>query len=167
MSKNQISEAMQLTINRPDIAQTAIVAVAMLAALSLLGVVAAYWTWGWFAPRPQPVVHAPAGPSGPVASALDLFGSVQREATIGAPTGIAIRLLGVVAATQGRDGYAIVVLDGKQILASREGEEISPGILLAQVAADHIVLERGGNRETLAWPDKPTGAASSPQRISR
>jgi len=158
---------MQFTINRPDIAETAIVTVAMLAALSLLGVVAAYWTWGWFAPRPEPGVQAAAAPSGQVASALDLFGTIQKEATIGVPTGLAIRLLGVVAATKGRDGYAIVVLDGKQIFALREGEEISPGILLAEVAADHVILDRGGNRETLAWPEKGPSTESATQRINR
>jgi len=158
---------MQFTINRPDIAETAIVTVAMLAALALLGVVAAYWTWGWFAPRPEPGVQAAAAPSGQVASALDLFGTIQKEATVGVPTGLAIRLLGVVAATKGREGYAIVVLDGKQIFALREGEEISPGIRLVEVAADHVIFDRGGNLETLAWPEKGPSAESATQRINR
>ena len=149
---------MQLSIGRTEFAQTAVITVVTIAALGLLGLVGAYWTWQWLAPRPAPHVQAQAEPGGQIASALELFGSIQREGNVPAPTGIAIRLLGVVAAIQGRDGYAIVVLNGKQIVATREGQEIAPGIQLAEVATDHVVLDRNGVRETLAWPEKTTTA---------
>lgn len=141
--------------------ETAVVVLATLAALALLGFVLAYWTWAWLAPRPELRAQAAAAPGGRVASANNLFGSVQRDAHIAAPTGIAIKLLGVVAASGGQRGYAVVQLEARQILAVREGEDVAPGIRLAQVHTDHVVLERNGARETLAWPTKRPSTASA------
>lgn len=149
---------MQLSIGRTEFAQTAVITVVTIAALILLGLVGAYWTWQWLAPRPEPHVQAQADPGGQAASALVLFGNIQREGNAPAATGMAIRLLGVVAAVEGREGYAIVVLDGKQIVAARQSQEIAPGVQLAEVTPDHIVLDRNGVRETLAWPEKTPAA---------
>jgi general secretion pathway protein C len=158
---------MRLSLGPTEFAQTAVVAVVTIASLALLGLVGAYWTWQWLAPRAEPHGQTQAEPGGQIASALDLFGSVQKDASAPAPTGIAIRLLGVIAAAARRDGYAIMVLDGKQIVATREGEDIAPGIGLAEVAPDHVVLERNGVRESLAWPDKTPGADPAAQRVNR
>ncbi|MBI3529667.1 MAG: general secretion pathway protein [Betaproteobacteria bacterium] len=158
---------MQLSIGSTEFAQTAVIAVVTIAALALLGLVGGYWTWQWLAPRPEPHVQARAEPSGQIASALELFGSIQRDGNAPAPTGIAIRLLGVVAAMEGRDGYAIVVLDGRQIVATREGQDIAPGIRLAEVATNHVVLDRNGVREALAWPEKTPAAEPAAQRTNR
>jgi general secretion pathway protein C len=98
---------------------------------------------------------------GRIDSAYTLFGSLRRDAGI-APTGIAIKLLGVAAAPDGRSGYAVVQLDPKDIRAVRDGESIAPGIRIAEIHADHVVLERNGVRESLAWPEKP--AAGAPAR---
>lgn len=125
-----------------------------LAALVLLGLVLAYWTWAWLAPRPEPRVEAAVEADLRVESAYGLFGSVQRDRNITAPTGIAIKLLGVVAGSGGRRGHAVVQLDAMQTVVVREGEDIAPGIRLAEVHPDHVVLERNGARETLAWPTK-------------
>lgn len=158
---------MQLSIRRDEFAQTAIIAGVTIAALALLGLVGGYWTWQWLAPHPEPHVPTQAEPGGPIVSALDLFGSLQKGGIAPASTGIAIRLLGVVAALEGRDGYAIMLLDGKQIVATHEGQEIAPGIQLAEVVADHVVLDRNGVRETLAWPEKSPTAEPTVQRINR
>jgi general secretion pathway protein C len=83
------------------------------------------------------------------------------------PTGIAIRLLGIVAATAGRRGYAVVQLEPRQILAVREGEDVAPGVRLAEVGTDHVILERGGTRETLAWPERSTPADPNAWRATR
>jgi hypothetical protein len=40
-----------LPLGRPGLAQTALVSLLTLAGLALLGLVLAYWTWAWFAPR--------------------------------------------------------------------------------------------------------------------
>ena len=148
-------------------AETAVVVLATLAALMLLGLALAYWTWAWIAPRPELRAESAAEPGLRLESASSLFGRAQRNPNIAAPTGIAIKLLGVVAASGGRRGYAVVQLDAKQILAVREGEDLAPGIRLAEVHADHVILERGGARETLAWPVKTPSAESPAARINK
>ncbi len=148
-----------LLFGRSSLAQTVVVSLSTLAAVALLGVVLAYWTWAWFAPRAEPRVEAAAAPGGSVASAGAIFGNVQRNQNTAAPTGIAIRLLGVVAASGGRRGYAVVQLEAKEIRAVHEREDVAPGIRLAEVHPDHVILERGGVREKLAWPEKRATAA--------
>jgi len=152
----------QLLLDRSTIAQSAVVTLATVAALALLGLVAAYWTWVWFAPLAESRAPNAADTGAAAASAGALFGSAQPDQGGSVPTGIAIRLLGIVAATEGRSGYAVVQLEAKEILAVREGEDVAPGILLAEVGIDHVVLERGGIRETLAWPQKNTATEPSP-----
>lgn len=147
-----------ISLERSSLAQTAVVSLITLAALALLGWVLAYWTWAWFAPRPEPRAQPAAAPGAGAGSAQNLFGILQRESNIAAPTGIAVKLLGVVAATGGRRGHAVVQLEGKQILAVREGEDIAPGIRLAEVHSDHVILLRNGMRESLVWPQKTAAA---------
>ena len=122
---------------------------ATLAAASLLGVVLAYWSWAWLAPAPAP--RAPAVPEAAVqtSSAAGLFGSAQTVSSASA-----VRLTGVVAASGDRRGHAVLRLDGKKTVAILQGEDIEPGLRLAEVHPDRIVLERNGARETLVWPDK-------------
>jgi general secretion pathway protein C len=150
-----------LPFGQSSFAQTAVVSLLTLVAVALLGLVLAYWTWVWFAPRAEPRVEAVAEQSGSIASASALFGIVQRNQNTAAPTGIAIRLLGVAAASPGRRGYAVVQLDAKQILVVHDGEDVSPGMRLAEVHPDHVSLERGGLRETLTWPEKKTLASAA------
>jgi general secretion pathway protein C len=88
------------------------------------------------------------------ASASAIFGSAPRAQDVAAPTGIAVRLLGVAAASAGRQGSAVLQLEGNRILAVNEGEDLAPGIRLAEVHADHVILMRSGTREKLAWPQK-------------
>ena len=122
---------------------------ANLAAASLLGVVLAYWSWAWLAPAAA--ARAPlltqAAPEG--SSAAGLFGRAQQ-----ASSASTVRLTGVVAASSGRRGHAVMRLDGKKTVAVVEGDEVEPGLRLAEIKIDHIVLERNGVRETIAWPQK-------------
>lgn len=149
-----------ISLDRSGLAQTTAVSVLTLAALVLLGVVLAYWTWAWLAPHPESRAPVAVQAGGRMEAALSLFGSAKRDRSIAAPTGIAIKLLGVVAASGGRRGYAVVQLEAKQILAVHEGEDIAPGIRLAEVHADHAILERNGTRETLSWPEKVASVKS-------
>ena len=149
--------------------QTVLVTVLTLAALALLGLVLAYWTWVWLAPRPEPRAQAAVQRADGVGTALGLFGSAPSGVgvAVAAPTGIAIRLLGIVAATQGGRGYAAVQLQARDIVAVREGEDIAPGIRLAEVAPRHVILDRGGVRETLALPKPlPAPTAAVPPAVS-
>ena len=154
-------------------AQTALVYLITLAAIALLGGVLLYWARLWFIPHPQPSlelgphanVRANVDATEEVSTVSDLFGIAQREQpSIAVPAGPEIRLFGVVAASEGRRGYAILQVDGKETLAVLEGENIAPGLQLAEVHTEYIVLERDGMRETLALqrqnppPDSTTPA---------
>ncbi len=155
----------QLSLRRSNLPQAAVVTLVTVAALVLLGCVVAYWGWALLAPRPVPRTQASAEQAGGT-SAGALFGIAPADRNGAAPAAGAIRLLGVVAATHGRRGYAVLQLETKEILAVTEGEEVSPGIRLAQVGVDHVVLERGAIRETLAWPDKNAAPESAPLRAT-
>jgi general secretion pathway protein C len=152
-----------LSPERSSLALKAVVSLVTLAALALLGVVLAYWSWTWLAPRPEARVQPVAEPAGGAASARRLFGVLQLDRAGVTSTAIAVRLLGVVAATPGRVGYAVLQLEGRRIVATAEGEDVAPGIRLAEVHPDRIVLMRNGARESLAWPQKKAAASPAPR----
>lgn len=152
-----------LPLGRSSLAQTAAVSLLTLAAVAVFGLVLAYWTWIWFAPRAEPRAEVTAAETGALASASLAFGRVERNKNTVAPAGIAIKLLGVASASGGRRGYAVVQLDAKQILAVHEGEDVASGVRLAEVHPDHVILERGGMPETLTWPQKKGAAPASAQ----
>jgi len=140
----------QAMAGRWNLAQTAAVSALWLAALMLLGLVLAYWTWTWLGPRPVPRVE----PTLELPAATALFGTLGRGEATEAPGSGAIKLLGVIAAAGGREGYAVLRVDGKHILAVRAGEDVVSGVRLQSVFPDRVVLERGGARETLLWPER-------------
>ena len=149
-----------ISFKRSSQAQTVVVLLATFTALLLLCLVLAQWTWVWLAPRTEPRASAQTQDAGQIGIAHDLFGSARGNRSIPVATAMAIRLLGVVAATGGRRGYALLQLEANTVLAVLEGEAIAPGIRLAEVAPDHIILERGAIRETLALP-KPSPAVQT------
>lgn len=127
---------------------------ASFAALALLGVVLAYWSWVWLAPSPAPRAPAAVEIAGRTSSASGLFRNAKDGPGAAAAAPSTMRLMGLVAASAGRRGYAVLRLDAKKTVAVLQGEEVEPGLRLAEVDVDHIVLERNGARETLAWPEK-------------
>jgi len=124
--------------------------IANLAAAALLGVVAAYWSWAWLAPPAAARAPAAAQPARATSAASTLFGTAKESAAVSG----SVRLMGVMAASGERRGHAVLRLDGKKTVAVLQGEEVEPGVRLAEVHVDHVVLERNGARETLAWPEK-------------
>ena len=142
----------QDALGRPDLTRTAIVYAVTLAALLLLGVVLAYWTWVGFAPRAESRLRPAQESAGRAGMARALFGSSPRNGAATAVAGSSIKLLGIAAASGGRPGYAIVQLEARHSTTVREGDDIAPGIRLAEVRPDHVVLDRNGARETVAWP---------------
>src|SRR5689334_13555870 len=113
---------------RSTFAQSAFVYAITLAALTSLCAVLAYWTWIWLAPRPAPRAPAIAETQPRILAAYTLFGGAAHNKTAAAPTALAIKLLGVVAAAGATRGYAVVQLEANRILAVREGNDIAPGI---------------------------------------
>ena len=153
----------KISFERSSLAQTSLVSLTTLAALLLLGFVLAYWTWAWLAPGVLPRAPGSAAGGGTqenrMASAGKLFGNLRQDGNAPAPTGIDIKLHGVMAASGSQPGYAVLQLDAKPDLAVREGQDIAPGIRLAEVRPDHVILERNGIREILAWPKKDPPAS--------
>lgn len=147
---------------RFDIAQTATVMLVTLVALAAFGLVAAHWTWQWLTPEPSPQGQAPIEGATHGLSAGDLFGKLLPQQNSSVATTGAIRLLGIVSSTAGRSGYAVIRTEPGGILAVREGDEVAPGIRLQQVSADHVILERRGTHETLAWPKKGSASGATP-----
>ena len=148
-----------LSFDRSTIAATLTVTLATLGALALLALVASHWTWVWIAPLSPPRTQISEVSGVKIGSVGDLFGHLERANNSAAPTGISMKLLGLVAATEGRDGYALIQLNPTEVRTVREGAEIAPGIRLSEVSTNHIILERSGMRETLAWPEKNSSAA--------
>ncbi len=111
----------------------------------LLGVLLARWSWILFAPH----ATATASISGQVVSveAARLFG----VAVVAAPAASAIevaalpnvQLAGLFAANAGKTSFAVLIVDGKQ-LGVALGDEVSNGLKLVEVHADHVILERAG-----------------------
>ncbi len=158
-----------IATNRSNAAQAILVYTINLAALALLAGILIYWSSVWFGAWDQ-TAHAQTGPRTPVqpvlgagtsgSSANDLFGIAQREQNNVMAASVTIRLLGVVADAGSRKGYAVLRVDEKQILAVPEGEDIAPGIVLAEVHPYHVILERHGLRETLALPETNASMSS-------
>ena len=141
-----------MSLDRSNFAQTALVSVLTVAALALLALVLARWTWAWLAPRTEAAAPSRAVADDRGEAARTLFGNAPIASQQASPTASAIKLLGVVAAAAGHAGYALLQLQDKRTLAVREGEDITDGVRLQQVTSDHVVLERSGIAETLALP---------------
>ena len=131
-----------------------------------LGWVLAQWTWALMAPPASGSVAAPNAGALDRAALASLFGGtvVTGDAAAGEPpTGL--RLKGVVAATKSDAGSAIFNAGGKDF-AVRAGEEIRPGIKLAGVLNDHVLVERAGapGRVDLEiWTTPGRGQAGAPR----
>ena len=150
---------------RSKLAQTVIARTSTGGALTLLGFVLAYWTWTWWAPTPLPQAAEVSIPAGRLAAADDLFGQPQRGAHAATPTGLAVKLLGVMAAASEGSGYALLQLDAGKTRLVRAGGDLAPGIRVEKVLPQQVILQRNGARETLAWPrpsEAPAAGANKP-----
>jgi general secretion pathway protein C len=148
---------------RPAMAQTAVAWALTACAIALFGLVLAYWSVTWLAPAPVARLPAPAAATN-LGAAAGLFGTAaERGVAAGAGSQVLLRLVGVVAASAKKRGYAIMQMENGQTATVRVGETPAPGVVLAEVHANHVVLERNGVREVLTWPDAGrTGAGSRP-----
>lgn len=104
----------------------------------------AYWTWVFVAPPP---VAAP----GPQQSAVDLaaiarlFGADAPAATAAA----SLKLKGVIAPTPGTEASAIFSKGSGRDIAVYIDNEIEPGLKLAEVHPDHVIVSRAGARSRI------------------
>jgi general secretion pathway protein C len=145
-------ENASVPFGRSTLAQTSIVFTMKVGALALLGFVWAYWGWAWFAPSPLPQAMEVSEPAGRLANAGDLFGKAQDETHPGAPTALAVTLLGVMAGAPAGAGHALLQLGKEETRLVPAGGDLAPGIRVESVFPERVVLRRNGARETLAWP---------------
>ena len=106
----------------------------------------------------------------------NLFGEAGETAATdtGLPaveTRLPLELLGVFVADEPEDSAAIVAQKGKAGLLYVVGEKVPGNAELLEVHADHIVLRRAGNRETLRFPQvassTPVAVANEPDSAPR
>lgn len=129
--------------------------VATTAAFAVLIGITAYWVLLLATPRPA---IAPSGSlvsgqtSTGIGAARTLFGraSGATRPLLSATPGN-IRVLGIVAGTE--RAVAVIAVDGKTAHAYGVGERVEPGMRLAAVERDHVVLERSG--ESIRVPAPP------------
>jgi general secretion pathway protein C len=129
-----------------------------------LGLQLAWWGWHFLAPPHSvaPTVAAVAA-GDDISLARKLFGG-DGNPSEAANTGGDIRLKGVFAVDGVTLSAAVVNLGAKDQMV-RAGDEISKGIKLAEVAADHIIVSRSGVREKIALENfKPAAVNASAPR---
>lgn len=146
--------------------QGPLVWLATAAALLLLAFVLAYWTWAWLGPRPLPA--AAPGPDAAMraGAAGGLFG-VAEETVASVVPDASLRLMGIASAAARGRGHAVFQVNGREIVAVREGGQVAPGIMLAEVRPNQVLLERNGVRQALAWPGTTGVDTSAGTRAQR
>lgn len=133
---------------------TRLPSIVQFAALVLLAWVLAHWTWVFVTPR---AAGEAASSAMPVLGKLlaekvvgyRLFGGLgggveAGQAPVAAPSNIVVQ--GIYAARDGRSGFAVLVVDGRT-LSAMLGDEFMPGLVLHQVFADRVEIQRGGQIE--------------------
>ncbi|MDO8349946.1 MAG: type II secretion system protein N [Gallionella sp.] len=125
-------------------------------AVLVMGAMLANWTWVIFAPRGKAVL--PAMQTDAVFSAEHLFG-IAAVSSVTAQSALPnVRLVGVFAGTP---GFAILELNGKHQLGLAVGQDVVAGAKLVEVAIDHVVIERSGVRQQIAFEGKTTAIKST------
>lgn len=143
-------------MNKHLTTQTMLVFALTLIAIALLSLTTANQLWRWFAPPTEAPAATALQPAYAVESSYGLFGAapetVAASSFLPVTTSLAFRLLGVVAADGEGVDFAVIQIEPGHIVAIREGQDIAPGVVLSTVFNNHVILERAGSRETLAWP---------------
>jgi general secretion pathway protein C len=135
------------------ISPTNITRLANLTSLALVVVLAwqlAGWGWRLFAPAPSIIETANVAPvdRSLARTLLGDPGAAEPAAASAAAATSGIRLKGVFA-VDGKTLSAAIVNIGGRDLSVRNGEAISEGVKLVEVAPGQIVVSRGGVRETI------------------
>jgi general secretion pathway protein C len=114
-----------------------------------LGAQLAWWAWHFITPSLRgPAVVSPSGTTVDVNIGRQLFGDAGtvNAASGGAPGGI--RLRGVYSTVGTTLSAAVLNLGGRD-QAVNIGQAFAPGVTLAEVHADHVIISRSGVRERI------------------
>jgi len=156
------------SLPRPRVSQ--LVTAAEIALVAVLGVQTARLVWTFA----EPTASIGAAPRhGGAAKIGDLaifsrFDPFFRVADAGPAAASAapqpdqgLRLFGVRVAGDGAGSAIIRTSDGREA-SFATGDEVEPGLILKSVAADHVILARGGSRTRLEFVDTAPPAPSAP-----
>ncbi len=123
----------------------------------------AYWTWVFLAPR---IAAAPASrdPGVDLAVAARLFGGRAAPGELSGPpaSSSGLRLKGVVAPTPGIAASAIFSAGSGKDIAVFLDSEVRPGVKLAEVHPDHVIVTRAGVRERIDLEARRAAAGPPP-----
>jgi len=121
----------------------------------------AYWTWTFLTPGSS-AARLPAREAAvDLAAAARLFGGTAT----GGPAvagGSGLRLKGVVAPTPGTAASAIFSTGSGRDLSVFIGNEVQPGLKLAQVHPDHVIVSRAGVDERVDLDARRSLASAAP-----
>ncbi|HET9576349.1 MAG TPA: type II secretion system protein N [Usitatibacter sp.] len=136
-----------MTPDAPSRAQRMAEALLAIALVLVLAWQLAYWTWRFVAP-PAKSEAAASGGDVDLAAIARLFGAAAPAGTTAASTS-GLRLKGVIAPTPGVAASAIFSTGSGKDIAVFLGSEVQPGVKLAEVHPDHVMLSRNGVSERL------------------
>lgn len=135
-----------------------------LATLGLLAIfcwMLANWTWLVMAPSvpvvvpdAQSVIDAHAARETIVRSRLFASSASPEQRQASTPTTLDLKLVGVMASKSGRGpSLAVLNLHKKANQVFAEGGEIAPGVILARIVKDHVLIRRQGTLERVDFPE--------------
>lgn len=129
--------------------------------------IAGYWSVRIFTPAPTsappPLPPPPLRDPDPSAAAR-MFGKVD------IPTVVATNVQALGAFAAGRDSSAVLVVDGKPPRVFLIGQEVAPGMKLAEVSSETVVLDTSSGRVEVRMPARPMvafGGAPPPANFVR
>lgn len=111
----------------------------------------------------EPIRNLPANETEIRARPVDTA-AVARLMGASADTGTSIRALGVMAEGSTGRGIALIGVEGKAPRAVRAGETIAPGVVLAEVRHDGVVISRSGATQQIRLATKPPPQGVTPVR---
>lgn len=144
--------------------------VAELMLLGALAIQGARLVWTVVTPVTPLGEWRPAGPTlpsapGEVLRGFDPFYRISGAAAAGGPavvTSLQLKLFGTrVDEATGRGSAILAGPDGVQQSVA-VGQEVMPGVILREVAFDHVSIERGGAREDLFLDQSGSGTPTTP-----
>ena len=142
-------------------AQRVVDALLVVALVLLLAWQLAYWTWQLAAP-PSRVAASDAPADVDLAAIGRLFGAAPPAGSGATATRGGLRLKGVIAPTPGVAASAIFSTGTGRDIAVFVGREVQPGVKLAEVHPDHVILSRGGVGERVDLEAMRGGASGVP-----
>ena len=131
-----------------------------LALVTAIALVCAHFTSTLMAPRALAAPSFAAAPGSIDAAAIasrHLFGAGDERLMIVRTEGSGLRLLGVLS-----PGRALLAVGNERVRSYAPGETLSPGLILKEVHADHVLVIRDGASERVGLDRRAGRAASQP-----